>query len=335
MDLYRSQTVSLKQARAAAGPLLDSYLKVRLENRPSAAKALPRLKAQIEERILGLGSLAFVALNLNEYIISSERMAYLTFDLVDKADEKTRMPFSPAPTGHPADPGGALAAWRSYADLGESLSKKGVLDMSERHGCPGFYCLWGSSTSELSALEKRIAGAATPHHKELLHVLTTEADPKKRAAAVYVLSYLADGSAVVKAAQQALLDSAEEVRAAALQVLSDVATYHKRVLIDPSRVIAALDYPTVSDRAKALSVLVGLADNPTTKHYVATRATPYLLGLLKLKQPSNHELAFTLLATISQENYTRSDLDSWQKWVQTKSSSGSVVVPGVMTEDAR
>jgi len=244
------------------------------------------------------------------------------------------MPFHQAPKGRAIDPDGLLAAWQQYADAGDALARQGAVDGSVHPSCPGFFCLWGSPTPELAALEKKIAAGAPSDRKLLERVLEREADPRKRAAALYVLAYLPEGKEVVDLCFASLSDPAEEVRAAALQILSDVALYHKGVLIDLSKILPVLDYPTISDRSKALSVLVGLGDNPSYKPLLLTRGTPYLLGLLRLRQPSNHDLAFTLLSTLSQKSVGQRDYDGWTAWVKSQNSAAAEV-PGVSTDEAR
>lgn len=333
VDLYRSQAVTLGQIRKAVGPLLDSYLRQAAENKKSHQKIVARLKAQVEESIKQLGPVAEAKLSFNQYATSGERTAYLTIDVVDEADLKTRRPFAPAPTGSALDPEGLLAVWQRYSDLGEQLTKEGRLSTGEHPACPAFFCLWGSVTPELGELEKKLIHGAPANKKPLLDVLAKDADPRKRAAALYVLTYITDGKTVVDAAQDQLRDPSEEVRAAALQVLAEIALYHKAYFLDVSKIIPLLDYPTVSDRQKALAVLVGLADNPSYKPYVTARGTPYLLGLLQLKQPANQDLAYTLLATISQESFDRRDVESWRKWVETHAAKDvPLPLPGVQVE---
>ena len=334
MDVYRSQTLTPARARAEASPLLGSYLRARLEHHRGNQKVEARLKAQVEAKLKKSAGLAFLSISVNDYVTSANRTWYVTFDAVDAADAKTRMPFRAAPSGRAPDPEGLLAAWQQYSDAGDALAQKGLLDMSAHPNCPGFFCLWGSKTPELKQLEQKLEAGAVSGRTLLEKTLADDAEPRKRAAALFVLSYLKDGKDVVELCYAALEDPSEDVRSASLQILAEVALYHKTVFLDVGKIVPALDYPTVSDRAKALSVLVGLADNPSYRPTVLTRGTPYLLGLLRLQQPANHDLAFTLLAMLSQQSYDQRDYDSWRKWVESQ-SKGAVEVPGVSADDAR
>lgn len=320
MDIYRSHAVTVEDIERRAGLLIQNYVSLRAEGRRESLKAAERLKPAIEERVRGLGKFAFLKLYFGEYLTSAERTAYITFDIVDPQDVKIRMPFRPIPGRHLKDPDGILAAWRQYLELATALMKQGLIS-TEHPSCPAFYCPRGAATPELSSMENRFVSVVEPHKKFLLEVFRQEADPKKRAAALYLLSYLKDGKEVVQVMTQALDDPGEEVRAAALQILADISLYHKKYFMDVGKVIPLLDYPTVSDRSKTLALLVSIADNPVYRPYILTRATPYLVGLLKMKQPSHHDLAFTLLSMLSSEAFDRRDYASWEKWVAGQASA--------------
>lgn len=332
LDVYRSRRLDVAKVREAAGPLLDSYLRTVVENRRGADKTSARLKAQIEAKLRQVSGASYLSLYVGRYVTSAERTAFLTVDIVDPEDAAARMPFRAAPQGQALDPDGLLAAWQQYEAEGDAQVRAGQLDGSTHASCPGFYCLWGSGTPELAALEKKIAAGAPAHKDMLLKVLKQDADARKRASALFVLSYLPDGKQVVDLSLDALNDPAEEVRAAGLQILSDVALYHKSVLIDLSKILPVLDYPTVSDRAKALSVMIGLGDNPAYKPLVMTRGTPYLLGLLRLRQPANHDLAFTLLSTLAAQAIGQRDYPGWNAWIKSQNSAAREV-PGVTTDE--
>lgn len=326
VDLYRSNSVTAEQVEQKVSPLLQSYLRLRNDGRPGVLKNAEKAKADIEAALKGLGEFAYAAMYYGEYITSGEHTAHVTFDVVEAKDAKARMPFKPAPAGSVKDPEGLLAAWQQFSELGEALLKKGELPTGHE-SCKAYYCLWGASTPELKALERRFVEGAPRAKKELLEVLAKEADPRNRAAAVSLLSYLPEGKEVVDFMQAALEDPAEEVRGVALQALSDIALYHKSMFLEVQKIIPALDFPTVSDRSKALGVLVALSDNPSYRPYVLSRATPQLAALLRMRQPIIHDLAFALLTMLSKESYDRRDYKAWDDWVAAHASAATVPSP--------
>ena len=120
---------------------------------------------------------------------------------------------------------------------------------------------------------------------------------------------------------EALEDPSEVVRGSALQVLSDITLHHSSVPVDVDRIISALDYPATSDRSKALGVLVGLKVNsPDDRAYLAARASPHMLDLLRMSQPCVHDMAFTLLRILSQETFGQRDYAAWGRWISAQKS---------------
>lgn len=317
VDVYRSEQVAVFKLEELFGQQLQSYVRLRNDGRKNQLKTAERLQDDVEEGVRKLGKFAYAAMHYGRYLTSAEQTAYITFDLVDAKDAKTRMPFVPSPSGSPPDPEGLVAAWRQYSELGRQNRLQGDLSL-DRPSCPAFYCSWGSPTPELAALEKKFEGGVEKAKPSLLKVLAEEADPRKRAAAVYLLSYGKDGKAVAELMVKTLSDPASEPRQAALQVLSDVAVYAKTVPIDAARLIAALDFPATTDRVNAMTALIGLADRPDYAPLLKTLGSPRLLELLKAKQPSVHDLAFTLLGMLSKESFDRRDYKAWELWVASQ-----------------
>jgi len=312
VDLYRSEQISAEELSARLEPLLTDYARLRRESGPRKAA---RLQAKIETKVRAMGNFAFVRLYYGEYANSAGRSSYVTFDIVDAKEQKNRMPFRGVPVGRFDDPGGLLAAWKRYDAVGLKQSAQGYIDDDSHPRCPGFYCRWGSGTPELASLEGKIAAGAQPNKTALVSIARDDAAAEKRAAAIYVLSYVVDGANLAHLMLSALDDPDEKPRAAALQVLSALAVDHKDISLDLGRLAAVLDYPTVSDRSKALEVMLAKAGDPAARSTVISQVVPRLLPLLKLTQPVNHDPAFTILTMLSGESYDRRDYASWEKWV--------------------
>jgi hypothetical protein len=321
VDLYRSDQVTLEQVQAKVGGLINAYIELQNgRKKVSVLKRAQQVKREIESRVAGMGQFAYVDLHYAEYFTSARHTSYLTFDLVDFKDAKTRLPFNVAPTATIPDPENLLAAWEQYSDLGSALRMRGELPL-DRPTCSSFYCLWGPATPELEAFENKFIQGVPRNKKSLLAVLERDQDPDKRASALYLLSYLSDGDEVVKLAVGALHDPDEGVRAAALQIVADVSVYHTEVKLDPAKIIPTIDYPSASDRSKGLAALVGMCQNPLYRDAIIRDAGPYLPRLLRMSQPSNHDMTYTLLGLLSQESFERRDYESWEGWLY-KNASG-------------
>ncbi len=317
VDVYRSRQLEAFKVEELFGDRLQSYVRLRNDGRKNQLKTADKIQDEVELGVRKLGKFAYVAMHYGRYLTSAEQTAFITLDVVDADDAAARMPFGPAPSGAPPDPEGLLAAWQQYSELGRQNRLQGDLSL-DRPSCPAFYCSWGSPTPELAALEKKFAAGVEKAKPALLKVLAEEADPRKRAAAVYLLSYGKDGKAVAELMVKALSDPAPEPRQAAMQVLSDIAVYAKTVPIDAARLIAALDFPATTDRVNAMTALIGLADTPEHAPLLKLLGSPRLLELLKSKQPSVHDLAFTLLGMLSKESFDRRDYKAWEVWVASQ-----------------
>ena len=320
VDVYRSRQVTAAQLEKLFRKRMVRYLAVKSMLKRGHLSDPEKMKAAIVKDARKLGKFAYLDIHLGRYLTSAESSAYVTFDIVDAADKKKRMPFYPPPQRTLADPGGLLAQWAAYDALGKQLRRAGKLPFA-RPRCPAFYCQWGGETPELKAIQQRFIQGVRPHRKELIEVLRNEKDPKKRATSLFILSYLSEGNEVVSLATSVLKDPALEVRKAGLSVLSDIALYHQDQPISLSKMIAVLDYPTTADRKKALSVLVGLSDNPSYELILKTQAAAHLMPLLRMKQPSVHDLAFTLLGQISKEPIGRREYRAWERWIKDQSVS--------------
>ncbi|MFA6317356.1 MAG: HEAT repeat domain-containing protein [Elusimicrobiota bacterium] len=309
-DVYRSTIVTEAFLSSRYGSLIRDYVALR----SGYARRARTMKARIESELKAYAGLAYAELYYGDYWTAADRVAYITFDLVDAVDAGVRIPFKAVPAGSVADPDGLLAAWGRYQELGKSLQLSAQLGL-ERPSCPAFYCSYGSATPELAAYERAFLARVPVVKKALLQVLSDDADPERRANAMYLLSYLTDGAEVVELAFKALSDPDAGVRTAALQVLADVTTYHKDLPIEPSRLYPVLDYPSTTDRSRALGVLIGLADNPKYQETLRRNPPPRILDLLKMRQPVIHDSAFAFLVLLSREGFGRLDHAGWEQWL--------------------
>jgi hypothetical protein len=310
LDVYRSTKLSTEQAQETYGPRLTLYTEL-ADSKKTKAGA-DRLRKELIESVRKLGDFAYVDLHISRYVTSADNSTYATFDLVDADDASQRMPFMAAPSGRVPEIDDLSRAWEDYLATGLEQRRTGKISY-DRPACPAYYCLYGGSP-ELAAFERTFVEAAAKNRPMLLKAAREEADPKKRAAAVYLLSYSLEGKATADTILGFLQDADVLVRSAALEVISDMAIHHRDVFVDVVRVLPALDYPSTNERVKAMGVLIGLSDHPDARPYIITRATPRLIELLKQQQPSVHDLAYTLLALLSKESFGRRDYGAWTSW---------------------
>lgn len=312
VDVYRSSVLTSTKARELFGPRLAEIVMLRNQRRPASTAKAEAVRRGIELEAAKIPGIADARLAVTEYFTSVDHAMYATFDVVDEID-RGRLAFAPEPKRTVADPAGLLAAWKSYYDLGSDLTRRGQMPV-DRPDCPGFYCLWGGATPELEALQQKFIAGAAAKERELRTVLTHEADPEKRAAAVFVLSYGTRGEKVLEACFAALKDPSAVVRGAGLQILADIINHRKDMPVAAERILPLLDDPSSSVRRKTLGLLVPLVDAKEQRPKILSSA-PRLLELLKLSEPGGHDLAFTVLSQLAQKAFGRRDYASWEKWI--------------------
>jgi hypothetical protein len=262
-----------------------------------------------------LGDFAFVDLSVFEELSAGEHQVHVVVELVEERDRARRMPFLASPQRQLPDPGGLLAVWDRFFQIGLQLLIEGKLG-AERVACPAFHCLFDARLPELAPLQQRLLAEVPAARAALVETLRQARDPEVRASAAFVLAYQRDGAQLVADLTPSIFDPSEEVRNNVLRVLAEVANYHPEVAVPMAPLIAALDFPAASDRNKASLVLVGLAEHhPELRDAIAAGAGALLLTMLRTQAPQTHAPAFLLLKTLSGQTFGPRDYRAWQAWL--------------------
>lgn len=317
IDVYRSSALPTGEARKRFSAGLREIVNLRNAHRPVTDEKAEIQLRRIEREAAATPGVLSASVHLSEYFTSVDHAIYVVFDVVDAVDS-SRLAFTPAPKARIPDPDGLLAAWKSFVEAGETLSRRGQMPV-ERPTCPGFYCLWGG-TPELDAAHARFVTGAEKRSEELRRVLASDADGEKRAAALFILSYQRAGEKVSRLCREALSDPDARVRGAALQILADIVNNHKDVEIDLDPVLSRLDDPTAGVRGKAMGMMVPLAEKPAYRKKMLA-AAPRLTQLMRMEQPESRDLSFTLLGLMSQKNWDRLNFAAWDAWAM-KAAAG-------------
>lgn len=282
--------------------------------RKASAQKAASLKKEIESEFQKAGGFAFATLE-KVNADSSGSSVFLVFDAVEPGDAEKRLPYRLAPAADVPDPAGLLSAWARYQETGWELVHKGELPM-DRVNCPAFYCTWGGATPPLKALEDRFIAEVPAAKSALARILNEDRDPVRRAQALYLLSYVKDGQELAAWALPGVFDPDERVREAAMRIFGDIAVYRRETPLPVGKIAEVLDFPLVDDRTRGLAVLVGLADHPVYRSFILQHAAAQVVKLLRLKNPSNHDMAYTVLQMLSGEKFPPRDYEAWENWLQ-------------------
>jgi hypothetical protein len=273
-------------------------------------------KAELEAEIQAAGKLAFVDLSTITYF--SPRATYLTVDLVDEEDRAERMTFDPAPTGTHADPDGLLALWNEYERKAMGMMMDGTLKATAE-ACPFWHCISFGHEALIpyrDAFGKRVP----PVERELVAVLREEKRDHERGAAAYLLAHLASGPRVVELMLPSMSDPSQHVRNNAMRVLALIASNHPEVAIPIGPVLAALRYPSTTDRNKASAILEGITSRGVSaelRAQILASVGELLVDMLALRQPNNHDFAYKILKHLSGRDLGERNIEAWRAWVRS------------------
>jgi hypothetical protein len=317
IQIYGSQRLSEADFEKKFGPQIKAWLDARSrgtkKDRARARSLRKRLVAAVKQR----GEFGWV--RLTEAQLESKRNVkylLLMFDVIEKKDMATRYPFRSAPTKTVEDKSGLINDWMRFYSLGWQRVRSGEVP-AERGDCPAFFCPEGiqEGHSEIDALKDKFDNKMPSNEAGIAKVLEQDKDPKRRAAALYLLSYLDDGSKVAEYAARGLFDDSSTVREAATAVFSDLTVYHKDVPVPVQKVTRLIDSPYPEDRGRALALVLSLADNPDYESFIISTVADEIVKLLRVKNSANKEMAHTVLTILSGEVYPVDDYDAWENWL--------------------
>jgi hypothetical protein len=281
------------------------------------------------DKVQALGDFIWTDVAVVTYFEAGGQVAYVTIDVVERKDAARRMPFRAAPTGTVADPEDLSATWQSYEAKLFTLLSAGAVS-AEYKPCPAWHCHGDYDHPELRPLVEKLITRVPVHVDDLAHVLRADRDPVKRAGAAFALAHAPDGARLVALMLEAMTDDSALVRNAAMRVLADIAHRHPDLAMPIEPFLGAIDWPSTTDRNKALAIIAGLLARPDGARHrdlVARRAGPTLVALLRLRQPNNHDFAWVILKAVSGREYDDRDEAAWTAWLGTLAATPSGPAP--------
>ena len=209
---------------------------------------------------------------------------------------------------------------QEYENLVTQLTITHQLD-DNGNDCPAYHCLTAFKHRDLIPYWDIFQQGVVKEKKIILSTLRNDLDPERRAAAAFLVGHFSDPKEILTTLSPSIEDVAPQVRNNALRVIA--LTLFKSHLneTDCMPFIKLLDSPFVSDRNKALTVLLALADNSTNQKKIIQYASQSIMDLLRLTQPDNHESAHLLLKKISKQDFGEYQFLKWQDWVNQAQES--------------
>jgi hypothetical protein len=243
---------------------------------------------------------------------------HVMVDVVEEADKARRMPFRAAPTERFADPGGLFALWDEYQRKVFTLAYAGTsLQVSK---CPVLHCIAPFELPELAPYLERFNAGALEHEETLYTIAAQSGDASQRATVLFLLAHTNDAERLLPVLGGAIYDGGGGVRNNAMRVLLYLAQNRPELDFPVAALIAALDFPSASDRNKAGYTLAALAALPRYRDTIRAEAVPAALRMLRVLQPNNHDPAYEILKLVSGETYGDRDYAAWERWAADQST---------------
>lgn len=272
------------------------------------------LKAKLEQRIKEAGGFQAVEITIVHYF-DQETPSNLTFN-VEPSGRRTALALLAPPTADPPDPEGLVASWQEYERLGVLLDTKG--EIADNPRCPAHHCIFGFDHPRLKPYGELFMQRVPLKQTELIRVLNTDRDPKKRAAAAYLLAHLASAEAVLSALLPRIRDPAASPRNSVLRVLGYMAEHGEGVSIPVAPVLPFLRSLTLTDRNKAVGIVAALSADKKKQRLLIHSAGCDLVRLLELKQPNQVDFAREALVKLRGSDLESSTPEAWRSWLKSQ-----------------
>jgi len=260
----------------------------------------------LDQKLRDTGKFAYSQVSSTAF---GNRKSYLSVDVVEKADAK-RLDFYPAPTGNVAVPQELLDWVRRYEKASFQLFQTKPREMRDIDS--GHFL---DVDEGLRQYQEKMVEMVPPNYDILVKGLREDKDPVKRAECATLLGYAKDKKAVIIPLEAALKDPAVDVRAAAARSLVPIAylAAHTAVPFPLDPVLEMARYPTSSDRAKAVAILLQLSADPVNFPTIREKIGGILVEMAAAHQPVQREHSLTLLSIVTGESYGK-DLAKWEAW---------------------
>lgn len=308
-DVYGAHSLSASDITQAYNKKLHEIASILLSADPLNNQQLPVLINAIISSIKNRGDFSYV--NLSPILYPNDPKIHITLDIIETQDDHRNFSFLNFPEHTFEDPDHLLQFWDEYQKIGFNLIYK------EKHfpvikSCGEFHCLFGFDEQELKKYKKLFDNGVEKNKIQLLNILSQDRDEHRRATAAYLLAHLHSGSEVINDLTPFISDPSPEVRNNVMRVIASTLDQTRIDNFPIDRVITALDYPTTTDRNKALLIIDKLVhQSPFYNDYILNHAAANLLSELRMFQPNVHLLAYDILKIVTKKNFGERDYNGW------------------------
>jgi hypothetical protein len=266
----------------------------------------------------------FLFVDLQTIFYPDDNAFYTTIEIIDNAHPE-RLRFVNTTTigestiiksSHPPD---LIDSMIEYTHTGIELMVNHKIDYATFR-CPAYHCTAGFQHPMLQPYLKIFDLGAIKQRGFILKTLAHDPDPQRRAAAAFLVAHFHDPHDIITVLTPHVVDHSEDVRNNVMRVIGETMTRGEVSHINVMPFLNALDSPYISDRNKALLVLVKASDDKTSREIILQKGGEKLIALLQLKQPNNHDLAYLILKKTSKEDFGSTNWVAWKDWISSQKS---------------
>lgn len=265
-------------------------------------------KVKFEQKLITSGNFAYTNVRLFKSYANSYEFI---IDFVEKQEANERMDYRKIKSKPFKDPDGILKKWKEYQDLSYQLFKDGEIT---DYSCPVIHCLWAFNHPKLEPYLAYFEEHTHKHKDELIKILHTSDSVQQRASAAFLLAHAKMKNIdLLNTLVPAIKDLDSKVRNNSLRVIYYITRANSTIKINKSEVIKVLDYPSFTDRNKALVILRSIPLDDLTKKDLE-KLIHILLEILEKKDAHNYKNAHTVIKKLSKKEYGIDDLEKWKNW---------------------
>lgn len=245
---------------------------------------------------------------------------YVTIEVVSKNDPQRAKFLSSSTTNYQPKKTDLIDDMIAFTNKSISMMLAHQLPFKFDH-CPVHHCINNFQHPAFKNDLKHFNQGVVQQRPLVLHTLTQDKHPERRAAAAFLVGHFKDPQDVLKTLLPHTNDPDGEVRNNVLRVVAETIRKNHITTLDIDPLLPLLDSPLDSDRNKTLLILMHLKPTPDVTKKLCQRSGRYLIALLRLKQPNNHTPTYLLLKKISHQSYGEYDIQAWQQWINHAQSA--------------
>lgn len=303
---FGTDRITAMQIKENYSTELDALLKQYDKNRAEFRKQ----KLAMEEKLNEDQHFSYVHIDL--FKSYSDKIDFI-IDFIEKDESEVRMAYRKVELKEIKDPDHVIEKWTAYSVASKKLFDNGeIKDMN----CPVVHCTWSFNHPELTPFLMYFENNVPKNVNTLKEILVKSNSAEYREAAAYLLAHAnLDVQNLINTLEPAIDDPSSLVRNAGMRVIYYAVRADYTLNIPLDKVITALNYPSFTDRNKALVILRSLPTSRFSKEQLK-KILPILLEILKKKDAHNYRNAHTVLKNISGQDFPDTEIDKWKEWIK-------------------